>query len=706
MNYQFSILSWILFLSAVIGLSITIAAWRRRTTQIAWYLFVLEFAVVIWVFAAAFEAAAITIPLKLLWTQISYLGVASVPFLYFLLALAYGHHNKYLIKNKIILMSIIPVLIFCCVLTNNWHHLFYTGISINSNNIGIYEHGVLFWVYTIYAYTLLIGGLIIFSRAILRFPTFYKSQIFVLIAGALFPFVGNIMYVFKLNPIQGLDWTPISFIISGSLLALGIFKFQLLDLIPIARHKLIETMEDCVLVIDTQERIADLNHAMEDILDVKHKDAVGQQVRDVMAQWKELLNHLDENTNVQTQLWLKIKETDRYYDLRITRLMDSQNKFSGKLVKLHDITEFKIAEKRLMESEERYRLVLEDQTEIISRFLSDGTYTFVNELFCRFFGKSREELIGHKWYPNAHLEDQEIIETKLKTMSLQEPVVDIENRVYSGKGELHWMQFINRGLYDEDGNLLEVQSVGRDITERKQAEEKLKKSEQEYRSLSEQLAKSNSMKEILLDVMSHDLKNPAGTILGFADLLLEKNPESEELEAMKQSSYNLLKVIDNANVLSKAAIGEEIEKENIDLNHMLNTVIDEFESRLKDLGIDIVKEFDESLQIKANPIIEAVFKNYISNAIKYAGDGKQIIIRERLGNGFVTIEVVDNGDTIPKEKRELIFERNVQLTKGKRRGRGLGLSIVKRIAEAHNAEVGVKPNTPTGNIFYIKIPVL
>jgi signal transduction histidine kinase len=158
--------------------------------------------------------------------------------------------------------------------------------------------------------------------------------------------------------------------------------------------------------------------------------------------------------------------------------------------------------------------------------------------------------------------------------------------------------------------------------------------------------------------------------------------------------------------LTKAAIGEEIEKEDLDLIQILNTILNEFDNRLKDLGIDIVKEFDESLQIKANPIIEAVFKNYISNAIKYAGDGEQIILRERLEKGYVTIEVVDNGDTIPKEKRELIFERNVQLTKGKRRGRGLGLSIVKRIAEAHNAEVGVKPNTPTGNIFYIKIPVL
>ncbi len=225
-----------------------------------------------------------------------------------------------------------------------------------------------------------------------------------------------------------------------------------------------------------------------------------------------------------------------------------------------------------------------------------------------------------------------------------------------------------------------------------------------YKQGEEDLKDSNSMKEILLDVLSHDLKNPVGTLIGFSELLLEKNPESEELLTMKQSSENLLKVIDNANVLSKAVIGEEIDKKALDLTQILTTVIDEFEYRLKDTGIDLVKEIDESIQITANPIIEQVFTNYISNAIKYAGSGKQIIIRAKEDNNFITIEVEDYGNTISKEKRELIFSRNVQLTDSKKESRGLGLSIVKRIAEAHNAEVGVKPNKPTGNVFYIKLP--
>jgi PAS domain S-box-containing protein len=241
--------------------------------------------------------------------------------------------------------------------------------------------------------------------------------------------------------------------------------------------------------------------------------------------------------------------------------------------------------------------------------------------------------------------------------------------------------------------------------ERNQAYEFTKNSEKEYRRLSQELADSNSMKEILLDVISHDLRNPINTLMGFSELLLEKYPESEELAVMEQSSKDLLRVIDTANVLSKSAVGEEIDMEVLNISQMLNNVTDEYEFRLKDTGIEIIKEIDASLQINANPIIEEVFKNYISNAIQYAGDGKKIILRTIKEKDFIFVNVEDFGKTISKNKRELIFLRNVHLGKSKRKGRGLGLSIVKRIANAHKAEVGVKPNKPTGNIFFIKLPL-
>jgi PAS domain S-box-containing protein len=138
----------------------------------------------------------------------------------------------------------------------------------------------------------------------------------------------------------------------------------------------------------------------------------------------------------------------------------------------------KEAEESLRLSEERYRSVVEDQTEVISRFAPDGTFLFVNEVYCRFFGKSANEFIGSKWFPVAVSDDILMIEATLDSLSPDNPVVAIENRVYNANNEVRWMQFINRAFFNETGALVEIQSVGRDITDRKQAEEEIRESKQ------------------------------------------------------------------------------------------------------------------------------------------------------------------------------------------------------------------------------------
>lgn len=149
----------------------------------------------------------------------------------------------------------------------------------------------------------------------------------------------------------------------------------------------------------------------------------------------------------------------------------------GFYVLVTDITAIKEAEaalqaheESLRASEERYRAVVEDQTEVISRFRQDGTFAFVNEVYCRFFGKTAEELLGRQWMPICFPDDLPRVNEELSKLAPNNPVVTIENRIYSGSGALHWMQFVNRGFFDATGQLVEIQSVGRDITKSKQAE--------------------------------------------------------------------------------------------------------------------------------------------------------------------------------------------------------------------------------------------
>ncbi|HEX3011304.1 MAG TPA: PAS domain S-box protein [Syntrophomonadaceae bacterium] len=141
-----------------------------------------------------------------------------------------------------------------------------------------------------------------------------------------------------------------------------------------------------------------------------------------------------------------------------------------------DMTDKKKAEDALQASEARYRAIVEDQTELICRWLPDGTLTFVNEAFCRYFNRERDQVLNQKakLMFNIPEEDREELRNALKRFNIDNPVSVDEHRVQLADGTIRWHQWINRGIYNENGILTEFQSVGHDVTDRKLAEEKLK----------------------------------------------------------------------------------------------------------------------------------------------------------------------------------------------------------------------------------------
>ncbi|WP_445628664.1 EAL domain-containing protein [Nostoc sp. DSM 114167] len=162
----------------------------------------------------------------------------------------------------------------------------------------------------------------------------------------------------------------------------------------------------------------------------------------------------------------------RYLELRIEVAYDTQ----GKTIRLYgailDITDRKQAEIALKQSEIRYRAIVEDQTELIARYLPDGTLTFVNQAYAVYFGRSPEEFIGSRYQPAIFEEDRQRVAQLVASISVDNPVVIIENRVIVAN-EVRWTQWHNRMLFDEEGCFIEFQSVGRDITALKQIEETL-----------------------------------------------------------------------------------------------------------------------------------------------------------------------------------------------------------------------------------------
>lgn len=258
------------------------------------------------------------------------------------------------------------------------------------------------------------------------------------------------------------------------------------------------------------------NHAYLNWFGIDPKEMPGMHIREVIGEERYRLNlpYINGALRGEKQLFERlIPEPDGKhvrYSLAeyIPDIVDGRVRgFLAIVTDVSSITEAQIA---LRESEKRYRTVVQDQTELISRYLIDGTMVFVNEVYCRFFGKTDSELLGQTWHPVVPPDDVSDIEAKIATLSFDNPVVVIENRVYAADGRECWMQFINRGLFDDAGQLREIQSVGRDISERKMTETALAASRAELHDL---LAANESDREKQRKEIAQEIHDQLGALL-------------------------------------------------------------------------------------------------------------------------------------------------------------------------------------------------
>jgi PAS domain S-box-containing protein len=138
---------------------------------------------------------------------------------------------------------------------------------------------------------------------------------------------------------------------------------------------------------------------------------------------------------------------------------------------------------RLSESEECYRAMAEDSPGLICRFLSDCCITYVNPSYCRYFGKSSEELVGSSFLSLVPEEDREAVRAKILALTIESPTMTYEHRVTAPTGEIRWQRWTDRALFDDMGILRAYQSIGEDITERKRAEETIQRAEVRFRTI-------------------------------------------------------------------------------------------------------------------------------------------------------------------------------------------------------------------------------
>jgi PAS domain S-box-containing protein len=245
-----------------------------------------------------------------------------------------------------------------------------------------------------------------------------------------------------------------------------------------------EDSMDAIYITDRFGNFIDANKATLDLFGYSRDEILNLSARRLYA---------DEYERERLGKELKEKGRLRDYELRlqradgskmdcivsVTKWKEHDGKTLGYLGIVRDISARKQAETALKESKARYYAIVEDQTELICRFLPDGRFTFVNDAFCRYFKRSREELLGESCIPLIAEEERERVKEAIKTLSVTNPVATFEHRVMLPDGEVRWQQWSDRAIFDDRGDIVEFQSVGRDITERKQFEEALRQANEE-----------------------------------------------------------------------------------------------------------------------------------------------------------------------------------------------------------------------------------
>jgi diguanylate cyclase (GGDEF)-like protein/PAS domain S-box-containing protein len=350
MNFQFVPYSTLFFGASVLCAGIAIIVWKRRRFQEGALLFIgLMIAVSEWSFSAGMEAISVGIDAKVLWSKILYFAVISTAPLLLLFSITYTQLKKILKLHRVILLFLIPVFILIMTWTNESHKLIWSDFTFGSadSNVLIYHRGPLYWLSVSYSYIIVIISFLIFLHAFLQAKPPIKQQFGLMMLSIAVPLLLSSLYISRWDALEGMDITPLSFTITGFLLAWSLIRFRFLDLIPVGRSIMVDKMPMGMLVLDEKNRIADINSAAIKLLSLEGRSLTGIQIESVLQKKDDLMLLLSRKSEEQAEIYLSGK-AKRFLDVQISLLKDRNRKIKGKLVLMQDITQRKKMEDELV----------------------------------------------------------------------------------------------------------------------------------------------------------------------------------------------------------------------------------------------------------------------------------------------------------------------------------------------------------------------
>jgi PAS domain S-box-containing protein len=310
--------------------------YRRREAAGAKYLSILMLISSVWTGGVLLDLLVKTIPQKEIGIAITFFGATFTPFFLLAFILDYFGYKKWLKWNVLIPLIFFPFLIMVLGFIPSTRHLIWQIDSINpENNISIFSYGKLFWIWMVIEYSILTASMIMLLKGLELFTSYYKRHTFVFIIATLFPICFNLIHVFRLGSFSQVDLTPVGFALSVAIIFFGIYNYQVFNLVPVAREKVIETISDAVLVTDKYSRIVMHNEAFRNYFRLGNSKLIGKHLENIFPHLGEFVSSDDLPKENE---YHEFNFEDKTFELSIKPLLKAKTILAGRMVVLHDIT--------------------------------------------------------------------------------------------------------------------------------------------------------------------------------------------------------------------------------------------------------------------------------------------------------------------------------------------------------------------------------
>jgi len=361
---------------------------------------------------------------------------------------------------------------------------------------------------------------------------------------------------------------------------------------------------------------------------------------------------LGDSTQVYEWLFTRLDGTPVFSEVTLNRVTIGGKTLLQAIVR--DISERKLAEDALRKSERTYRTVVEDQNELISRFRPDGTHLFVNEAYCQYFKKSREDILGKKFFPRIPAEDHRQVREHFASLKKENPSAIDTHRVIMPDGSIRWQRWSDRAIFDKKGAIVEYQSVGQDITEQKRAEDAL--------------ALACQKMNLLSSITRHDILNQLTVLSGYL-ALSEEFASDEKLLGFIKKEATATERINQQITFTKHY--QDIGIQAPQWQNVHDAVVSA--AALLDLSsVDIQVPFS-NIEVYADPLLGKVFYNLLENAVRHGHNTSVIQFSFHENGDSLTIVCEDNGGGIDRETKKHLFKR------GYGKNTGFGLFLIREI---------------------------